>query len=90
MMSTNRLAVPGLVFYRGAGFGLNLAVITKPTEVLYPVSDGEYFWGGLATTLFWIDPEQELVVVMMTQYLPWNEPYYRDLMHRMVHAAIID
>lgn len=90
MMSADRLAVPGLTYYRGAGFGLNFAVITKPTEVLYPVSKDEYFWGGLATTLFWIDPEQELVVVMMTQYLPWNEPYYRDLMHRMVHAAIID
>ena len=90
MMSTDRLGNREGMFFAGAGFGLNFAVITKPAEVSYPASHGEFFWGGLATTLFWIDPEEDLVVVMLTQYLPWNEPYFRDLMHRMVHAAIIE
>jgi CubicO group peptidase (beta-lactamase class C family) len=90
MMSTDRLMARGELFYSGAGFGLNFAVISRPTEVPYPVSDGEYFWAGLANTIFWIDPEEDLIVIMLTQYLPFNEPYFRDLMHRMVHAAIID
>jgi len=90
VMATDRLQVPAEMPYSGAGFGLNFAVVSKPTEVAYPVSNGEYFWAGLATTLFWIDPEEDLVVVMLTQYLPFNEPYFRDLMHRMVHATIVD
>ncbi len=90
MMSTDRLGVPGQEFYRGAGFGLNFAVISRPGQVLYPVSDGEYFWAGLANTIFWIDPEEDLIVIMLTQYLPFREPYFRELMHQMVHAAIID
>ncbi|MDH3751842.1 MAG: beta-lactamase family protein, partial [Gammaproteobacteria bacterium] len=72
------------------GFGLNFGVITDASGIDYPASDGEYFWGGLASTVFWIDPKEELIVVMLTQYLPFNSPYYRDLMHRMVHAAIIE
>lgn len=91
LMTANRLgATPAQLPFSGAGFGLDFAVIENESAVSYPVSRGEYFWGGLATTLFWIDPEEELVVIMMTQYLPWNEPYYRDMMHRLVHAAIID
>ena len=91
MMSQDRLP-EGLSsgFYNGSGFGLNVAVVTKPKEVGYPVSAGEYFWAGIATTLFWIDPEEELIAIMMTQYLPFNDLYFRDIMHRMVYAAIID
>ena len=74
----------------GTGFGLNFGVVTDESAIGYPASNGEYYWSGLATTLFWIDPEEELVVIMLTQYLPWNSPYFRDLMHRLVHAAIID
>jgi CubicO group peptidase (beta-lactamase class C family) len=90
MMTSDRIKVPAELPYTGAGWGLNFAVVSAPAEVDYPVSDGEYFWAGLATTLFWIDPKEDLVVVMLTQYLPFNEPYFRDLMHRLVHAAIID
>jgi CubicO group peptidase (beta-lactamase class C family) len=90
MMSADRLPFPFVGFYGEIGFGLNFAVIDDPLKVAYPASAGEYFWAGVVTTLFWIDPEEELVVVMMTQYTPFNEPYFRDLMHRMVHAAIIE
>ena len=69
---------------------MNFAVIDDPVKVAYPASAGEYFWAGVVTTLFWIDPAEELVVVMLTQYTPFNEPYFRDIMHRMVHAAMID
>lgn len=91
MMSANRL--PGdmeIGIYDGSGFGLNVAVVTKTKDVGYPASDGEYFWSGLATTLFWIDPKEDLIAVMMTQYLPFNDLYFRDIIHRMVYPAILD
>ena len=88
MMTSNRL---GDIAYRpGLGFGLNFGVITDRNLVEMPASNGEYNWGGLATTSFWIDPEEELIVVFMTQYLPSDNAYYRDLLHRLVRAAIID
>ncbi len=91
MMSANRL--PGemkIGFYDGSGFGLNVAVVTNTRDIGYPASDGEYFWSGLATTLFWIDPKEDLIAIMMTQYLPFNDAYFRDIIHRMVYPAILD
>ena len=91
MMRDNRLpAGVSMPQNDSAGFGLNFGVTVDASGIGYPASDGEYSWGGLASTVFWIDPKEELVVVMLTQYLPFNGPYYRDLMHRMVHAAIIE
>ena len=89
MMSSNRLQEPASL-PKGAGFGLNFGVTVDNTKGDYPTSNGEYFWGGLASTVFWIDPEEEMVAIMMTQYLPFNGEYYRDLMHRLVRAAIIE
>jgi len=89
MMSSNRLKEPASL-PNGAGFGLNFGVTVDNTKGDFPTSNGEYYWGGLASTVFWIDPEQEMVAIMMTQYLPFNGEYYRDIFHRLVRAAIID
>ncbi len=89
-MSRDSLKVPLELPYPGASWGLNFAVYPSPADVKYPVSAGEYFWAGLTSTTFWIDPEEDIVVIMLTQYLPFSDPYFRDLMHRLVHAAIID
>lgn len=89
MMSSNRLKEPASL-PNGAGFGLNFGVTIDNTKGDYPTSNGEYYWAGLASTVFWIDPEQEMVAIMMTQYLPYNGEFYRDLLHRLVRAAIIE
>ena len=89
MMSSNRLQEPASL-PNGAGFGLNFGVTVDNTKGNYPTSNGEYYWGGLASTVFWIDPEQEMVAILMTQYLPYNGEFYRDLFHRLVRAAIIE
>lgn len=89
MMSSDRLGdVPG--FDEDAGFGFNVAVITDDTNGNFPTSTGEYYWAGLASTIFWIDPEQDLIAILMTQYLPYRGEFYRDLMHRLVRAAVIN
>jgi len=92
MMTSNRLpeTIAGRRTEPGWGHGFNVAVVTDRTLVNYPVSNGEFSHGGLASTHFWVDPEQELVVVMMSQLLPTSHAPIVDLIHRMTHAAILD
>jgi CubicO group peptidase (beta-lactamase class C family) len=71
----------------GYGFGLGFAVRTQPGRSPLPGSVGEYFWGGVLGTSFWIDPVEELVVVaMMTA--PERRLHYRHLLRPLVYAAI--
>ena len=92
LMTSNRL--PETIENRrigpGVGFGINMFVITDPTLIDVPRSAGEFGWGGLATTIFWVDPVEDMVVIMLSQYLPWSNPYYDDVLHRLVRAAIVD
>lgn len=92
MMTTSRLpeAVPGRSSGPGTGYGFNLDIVDDETVFNYPVSNGEFSHGGYATTHFWVDPEQELVVVVLNQYLPYSNPQYVDLVHRLVHSAIMN
>jgi CubicO group peptidase (beta-lactamase class C family) len=56
------------------GFGIDFAVRLRPTaddEENYGVV-GEFFWDGAASTLFWIDPENELAAVMFVQLFPYD------------------
>ena len=54
---------------QGFGFGLGFGIITDPVAARVMDSAGEYFWGGAAGTVFWIDPEEDLVVVGMMQLM---------------------
>ena len=89
MMTSNRLREP-VSLPNGSGFGLIFGVIVDNTQGDYPTSNGEYGWGGVASTIFWIDPEEEMVAIMLTQYLPYRVGDYSDLFHRLVRAAIIE
>ncbi len=51
----------------GLGFGLGGAVQVNPARETSVYSPGSYTWGGAAGTLFWVDPEEDLVVIFMTQ-----------------------
>jgi CubicO group peptidase (beta-lactamase class C family) len=63
----------GLGGFTGAGFGLGVAVLTDVPASRIVGSAGEYSWGGAAGTIFWVDPEKDLVVVGMVQLMrsPW-------------------
>ena len=72
----------------GYGFGLGFAVRTDAGRCPLPGSLGEYFWGGVLGTSFWIDPVEQLVVVaMMTA--PERRLYYRHLLRPLVYGAVI-
>ena len=72
---------PASHLYPGQSFGLGFGVITDPAQVGVISSQGEYSWGGIANTKFWIDPEEDLVVVFMTQVLgtPHSDRHRFDL-----------
>jgi CubicO group peptidase (beta-lactamase class C family) len=73
----------------GYGFGLGFAVRTHAGRCPLPGSVGEYFWGGVLGTSFWIDPVEELVVVAMMM-APERRLYYRHLLRPLVYGALTD
>jgi len=72
----------------GYGFGLGFAVRTDAGRCPLPGSVGEYFWGGVLGTSFWIDPVEQLIVVAMMQ-APERRLYYRHLLRPMVYGALV-
>jgi CubicO group peptidase (beta-lactamase class C family) len=76
--------------YRGVGFGLGFAMTTDVARTGIAGSVGEYWWGGAASTVFWIDPVEDVCVVFLTQFMPSTfYPIRRDL-RTMINAAILD
>jgi CubicO group peptidase (beta-lactamase class C family) len=73
----------------GYGFGLGFAVRLHPGISTMPGSVGQYFWGGLAGTTFWVDPAEGLFAVLLIQ-APGQREYYRMLFRDMVYAAFAD
>ena len=71
----------------GYGFGLGFAVRMQPGMSPVPGSVGEYFWGGVTGTYFWIDPAEDLIAIFLSQ-APDRRLYYRYLSRQLVYAAI--
>ena len=80
----------GEVGFAGMGFGLTVAVSLGPAATGVIGSPGEYMWGGAASTLFWIDPVEDLVVVFMTQLIPSGTFNFRGQLKTLVYPAIVD
>ena len=71
----------------GYGFGLGFAVRKEPGRSPVPGSVGEFFWGGVTRTYFWIDPQEQMAVVLMLQ-APDQRLHYRYLSRQLVYAAL--
>lgn len=76
--------------YDGVGFGLGFGVIVDPVAYRTLTSVGEYHWGGLASTAFWVDPEEDLSVVFMTQLIPSSSYPLRTQLRQLVYQSIVD
>jgi CubicO group peptidase (beta-lactamase class C family) len=76
-----------LVALPGHSFGLGFAVRTHEGLAPFAGSVGEFFWGGIAGTSFWIDPREELFAVFMSQG-PGQRQYLRSLLRSLVYAAV--
>jgi CubicO group peptidase (beta-lactamase class C family) len=73
----------------GHGFGLGFAVRLYAGIAAVPGSIGQYFWGGLAGTAFWVDPAEQLFALLLIQ-APGRRDYYRTLFRDLVYAAFDD
>ena len=76
--------------YDGIGFGLGFSVVLDPTKAQILCSPGTYAWGGMASTAFWIDPEEEIIVIFLTQLVPSSAYPLRNELRVLVNQAIID
>lgn len=61
--------------FDGVGFGLGFAVVEDPRPLKTLSSPGEFYWAGLASTAFWVDPVEEVKALLFTQ---------------LVYAALVD
>jgi CubicO group peptidase (beta-lactamase class C family) len=73
--------------YAGVGFGLGFAVTTDAARTLIPGTAGDFSWGGMASTYFWIDPREEMIVVFMTQLMPSATYPIRRELRTLVYSA---
>jgi len=74
----------------GVGFGLGGSVVLDPGQCSVPSSVGDFSWGGMASTFFWIDPVLELSVVFFTQLSPSRSYPARPQLKALVHGALIE
>jgi CubicO group peptidase (beta-lactamase class C family) len=80
----------GEVGFDGMGFGLTMAVTLGPVATQVIGSPGEYLWGGAASTIFWVDPAEELIGIFMTQLIPSGTFNFRGQLKTIVYPAIVD
>ncbi len=76
--------------FTGVGFGLGFAVGQGPAATSMVGSAGEYYWGGAASTAFWIDPKEDLAVLFMTQLMPSAAYPFRAQLRSLVYQALAD
>ncbi|GAA6164650.1 serine hydrolase domain-containing protein [Pelagimonas sp. KU-00592-HH] len=73
----------------GMGFGIGGAVVLDPARARTPGSVGDFSWGGMASTFFWIDRAQEMSVVFFTQLSPSSSYPSRAELKALVHGALV-
>jgi CubicO group peptidase (beta-lactamase class C family) len=80
----------GEVGFDGTGFGLTVAVGLGPAATQNASSRGEFMWGGLASTAFWVDPVESTIVVFMAQLIPSGTFNFRGQLRALVNASIVE
>jgi CubicO group peptidase (beta-lactamase class C family) len=76
--------------YAGVGFGLGFSVQQSPARAQILGSPGEFAWGGAASTAFWIDPAEDLIVIFMTQLMPSSSYPLRRELRVLTYASLVD
>jgi CubicO group peptidase (beta-lactamase class C family) len=76
--------------FDGTGFGLGFATTMDPMPAKTAASPGEYYWGGLASTAFWVDPLTGVAATFFTQLLPSSTYPLRAQLRQLVYSAMLD
>jgi CubicO group peptidase (beta-lactamase class C family) len=74
----------------GVGFGLGFAVLLDPTQSQTTGTPGEYYWGGAASTAFFVSPAEDLAMVFMTQLMPSSSYPIRRELRNVIYGSITD
>jgi len=74
--------------YAGQGFGLGFGINMDPAKAMAPGSAGEFYWGGIFSTYFFIDPVERVSAVFMTQLMPSSSYPVRRQLKTMIYAAL--
>lgn len=80
----------GIPFRAGQGFGLGFSVVTDLGARGQPGSVGEFGWGGAYHSTYWVDPQEGLVVVYLTQLIPANGLDEHSKLRALVYQALTD
>ena len=73
----------------GVGFGLGFAS-TMDEVSTGSLGAGDYYWGGAASTIFLVDPKEDLTMVFMTQLMPSGTFNFRGQLKSLIYSAIVD
>jgi len=73
----------------GIGFGLGFAVTEDPAKAMLMGSPGEFYWGGIFSTSFFVDPGERLTCVFMTQLSPSSLYAIRRQLKTLIYAALV-
>ena len=76
--------------YEGQGFGLGFSVVLDRGRAATTASTGTYGWGGAASTIFWVDPQEEIVAIFLTQLIPSRTFDFRGQLQAIVYGALTD
>ena len=75
--------------FTGVGFGLGVSVMLDPAKARIVGSPGEYAWGGMASTAFWVDPVEDLIVLLLTQLSPSSTYPIRRELRVLTYQALL-
>lgn len=78
------------LYFDGVGFGLGVSVVVDQAKTRSLSPTGTYGWGGAASTVFWIDPVEEVVAMFFTQLMPSTTYPIRPYLRQLVYQAITD
>jgi CubicO group peptidase (beta-lactamase class C family) len=91
LMTTNHTGDHGIwLTGPGYGFGLGYAIVTDLGPSGTPRSEGSYYWLGAFGTIFWVDPSEELIGIMLAQIRPYTHLRIRQDIATMTYQAVID
>ena len=76
--------------FAGIGFGLGFSVMLDPAQAQIVGTAGECAWGGAASTGFWVDPAEDLAVLLFTQLTPSSTYPIRRELRVLTYAAVVD
>lgn len=76
--------------FRGTGFGLGFSTVVDATAGKVLTSPGEYAWGGMASTAFYVDPAEAVTAMFFTQFVPSSAYPIRSRLRTLVQQALVD